>query len=69
MHARRQDCSMAEQGDGSGDILVSMRRPGRRETLLEWASEHPAELNEDWELCRALAAPKPILTQRHRVFR
>lgn len=28
--------------------------------VLEWASEHRAELNEDWELCRALAAPKPI---------
>ena len=28
--------------------------------VLEWASEHRAELNEDWELCRALATPKPI---------
>lgn len=29
--------------------------------VLEWASEHRAELNEDWELCRALATPNPIL--------
>jgi hypothetical protein len=28
--------------------------------VLEWASEHRVELNEDWELCRALATPKPI---------
>lgn len=28
--------------------------------VLEWASEHRAELVADWELCRALAAPKPI---------
>lgn len=28
--------------------------------VLEWASDHRAELNEDWQLCRALAAPKPI---------
>jgi len=35
--------------------------PGRALALvLEWASEHRAELNEDWELCRALATPKPI---------
>jgi len=28
--------------------------------VLEWASEHRAELNEDWKLCSALATPKPI---------
>ncbi|WP_206950604.1 DUF4160 domain-containing protein [Trinickia acidisoli] len=28
--------------------------------VLEWASEHRAELIEDWQLCRALATPKPI---------
>lgn len=28
--------------------------------VLEWASEHRAELIEDWELCCALATPKPI---------
>jgi hypothetical protein len=26
----------------------------------EWASEHQAELMEDWKLCRAKQLPKPI---------
>ncbi len=28
--------------------------------VLEWASEHRAELTEDWNLCRAKQLPKPI---------
>jgi hypothetical protein len=28
--------------------------------VLEWASEHRAELLEDWKLCRAKQLPKPI---------
>jgi hypothetical protein len=28
--------------------------------VLECASDHRAELNEDWQLCRELATPKPI---------
>ena len=27
---------------------------------LEWASEHPAELMEDWDLCNRLQTPKKI---------
>ena len=28
--------------------------------VLEWASEHPAELMEDWDLCNRLQTPKMI---------
>jgi hypothetical protein len=28
--------------------------------VLEWASEHRAELMEDWELCAAMQTPKKI---------
>ena len=28
--------------------------------VLEWASEHRAELLEDWKLCQAKQLPKPI---------
>jgi hypothetical protein len=28
--------------------------------VLEWASAHREELNQDWQLCRARAAPNPI---------
>ena len=28
--------------------------------VLEWASEHRAELMEDWELCRRMQSPKQI---------
>ncbi len=28
--------------------------------VLEWASEHRAELMENWNLCRAKLVPKPI---------
>jgi hypothetical protein len=28
--------------------------------VLEWGKEHRAELIEDWRLCRANQAPKPI---------
>lgn len=28
--------------------------------VLEWASEHRAELMEDWRLCQEYASPKPI---------
>lgn len=28
--------------------------------VLEWASEHRAELMEDWELCRRMQTPRKI---------
>lgn len=28
--------------------------------VLEWATEHRAELMEDWNLCSRMQAPKPI---------
>jgi hypothetical protein len=35
--------------------------PRRALTLvMEWASEHRAELIEDWELCRRMQMPKKI---------
>jgi hypothetical protein len=41
--------------------VVAGRLPRRAMSLtLEWAVEHRAELMEDWELCQAKQAPKPI---------
>ena len=35
--------------------------PARAERfVVEWASEHKAELRENWELCTKLMQPKPI---------
>ncbi|HYV98743.1 MAG TPA: DUF4160 domain-containing protein [Gemmatimonadaceae bacterium] len=36
--------------------------PKRTHALVrEWAADHRAELLEDWELCRQMKTPKPIL--------
>jgi Domain of unknown function (DUF4160) len=41
--------------------LVQGNLPKRALALvLEWASEHQAELMEDWELCRHMQTPKKI---------
>lgn len=41
--------------------VVAGKLPRRAMSLtLEWAVEHRAELMEDWELCQAKQAPKPI---------
>jgi hypothetical protein len=54
---------------GEHEVLIDIRTlevfqgslPRRALALvLEWASEHRAELMEDWELCRHLQTPKKI---------
>jgi hypothetical protein len=54
---------------GEHEALIDIRTlevmqgslPRRALTLvMEWASEHQAELSEDWDLCRRMQTPKKI---------
>ena len=41
--------------------IIKGELPNRARVLvLEWASEHRAELMEDWELCAQMQTPKKI---------
>ncbi|MEI6214233.1 MAG: DUF4160 domain-containing protein [Desulfuromonadales bacterium] len=41
--------------------IINGELPSRARILvLEWASEHRAELMEDWELCTLMQSPKKI---------